>query len=334
MSLEELKEENAAEEAEKNTESQAELDLDLEAVAEVEAEETDAPGEANQKEAEEADVEPWMQADDLASEEVDKQFTGHDIKRAKDKLKAKLNRKHNEETEALKREVEELKAQINKPTTPQVQANKSRDDFLDESDPEAAYTEYLVSQRIAEMQKNQANEVAQRETQQRQQEAQSKVDSAVDQHYERAAKLSAERNISAEVYQKADGAVRQAIETVMPNQGEMITDQLISKLGEGSEKVMYFLGRNPGELRSLQTKLQEDPSGISAAMHLGTLKTKIAKPIETKTTAPKPAKKLAGGNAPSTVDEWKKKYDKADSVNEKVNIKMDAKRAGVDTKKW
>ena len=88
------------------------------------------------------------------------------------------------------------------------------------------------------------------------------------------------------MYQNSDLAVRQAIESVLPNQGDLVADQLISRLGDGSEKVMFYLGRNAAAKEKLKSALSNDPTGISAALYLGEVKRDIASPTKRKTRAP------------------------------------------------
>ncbi len=333
MTLEELKAENANEETNDTEATQAEEEVVLEEAAEEVTEDASEAGESSETDTDKTDVEAWMQTDEPASEEADKQFTGSDIAAAKKKLRSKLESKHNDETAELKRELEELKAQVHRPAQQgQQRAKPKREDFLDLDDPDEAFAEALVDFKMGNIQAQQANQTAQQEAQARQSDAIAAVESKVDQHYERAAKLAEEVNISPEVYKQSDLAVRQAIESVMPKQGDAIADQLISRIGDGSEKVMYYLGRNPSAQIELQNKLRDDASGISAAIYLGSLKTKVANPVKRKTSAPKPTTQLSGGNTPTS--DWQKKYNKENDVQKRFDLKMEAKKQGVDTKNW
>jgi len=331
MTLEELKAENANEDLTDTETTQVEEEVTLEEAAEVETEEVSETGESSEAETEETEAEAWMQTDEPASEQAES-FTGSDIKRAKDKLKAKLNRQHDEEKKELLQRIEALEGRGAINNAPAPMAKPKREDFYQADDPDEAYTDALLEYKLGNVQAKQAEANAEKEVQARQKQALDNVSSQVDQHYERAAKLADEVNISPEVYQSADLAVRQTIESVMPNQGDMITDQLISRIGDGSEKVMYYLGRNPSAQLELQAKLRDDSSGIAAAIYLGSLKTKIAQPVKRKTSAPKPTTQLKGGNTPTS--DWQKKYNKEKDVQKRFDLKQEAKASGVDTKNW
>jgi hypothetical protein len=119
----------------------------------------------------------------------------------------------------------------------------------------------------------------------------------------------------------------------------MIADQLINSMGEGSEKVQYFLGRNANALNQLTALLVEDPGGVKAAVFLGQQKERLTKPKKMKSMAPAPSAENKGdevigsGNAARL----KKAYDKAHSDGKLQNAydaKKAAKQAGVDTSKW
>ena len=193
------------------------------------------------------------------------------------------------------------------------------------------YTSALVDDRLAKMS---------REQMQRAQLAdqQAKQTAAVDQHYDRATTLVESGKITEEAYQKADTLVRRSIDSAMPGQGDQVTDFLLSRIGEGSEKVMVYLGNNPGPLAELRESLAQDPNGIGAAMYLGSLKTQItAAPKRRASSAPKPGSILKG-DAPSTAAERaaKKEYNAVsdDDVQKKFDIKWAAKEKGINTKNW
>ena len=113
QTLEELKAENAAKEAEalETTETQ-EAEPTLE-VVETETEETQETAESNETETEEVETESWMQTEDQTSES-DAKFTDSDIANVRRKFKAKLNKEKDENSE-LRAEIEALKNQIAQP---------------------------------------------------------------------------------------------------------------------------------------------------------------------------------------------------------------------------
>ena len=161
---------------------------------------------------------------------------------------------------------------------------------------------------------------------------------AVDGHYERAAELIEKSGIKSEVYQAADATVRKAVESITPNLGDLIVDQFISKLKKGSEKVLFFLGRNKAARNEFQSLLVSDPSGIEAAIYLGQEKQRLTNPTKPRSTAPAPASGIKGDESVTGAEgKFKKKYDAAVSKDDGqgiYNAKKKAKDAGVNVDKW
>ena len=118
----------------------------------------------------------------------------------------------------------------------------------------------------------------------------------------------------------------------------MIVDGLIANLGEGSEKVFYSLGVNGAKRDKLTSLLTTDPSGIKAAMYLGTLKAELNAPNRKTTNAPAPAPNLQGDGATKDPHkQLKKDYDKASAAGDAqgaFNARMAAKKAGANIKTW
>lgn len=346
--LEQLKEENAKLEAEATTtpqevveepvnqdEQEPQVDVDDNAAdASNEEGKPDAETDKPESEGEEAELEDWMKSDDdqTSSNSGEKKFGDHDVAAAKKKLKAKLEAKHNDETEKLQKRIQELE----QGKQPDLQKPK-REDFYDQTDPDEAYAEAVAewkwNQKHAESQAEQAARQAERQRLERQQE----VAKGVDSHYQRAVTLAEESGISAEAYQSADFRVRQAVDDVFQGAGDNITDALIATLGEGSERVFYNLGVNKARLSELQTLLKSDPSGIKAAVYLGGLKRDLTAPQKRKSTTPKPAPTADGDAVPANVQALKSKYDKAHAKGDSqaaFDAKREARAAGVNTTKW
>lgn len=335
QTLEELKAENAAAEAEVETTPQA-VEAEVEVVAaEVKAEESGEVVEPNEDEPEKTDVENWMQSDEPESQ-ADKKYSGEDIGNAKAKLRAKLEKKHNTIEDELKAEIEQLKngradaKGLNKP---------KRDDFIESDDPDEAYFEALTDWKLEQNQAKGAAKTKQSEAIQKAEDFKANNIKGVDQHYERAVELSESSGISPELYQSADLKVRQAVESVFPDAGDVITDTLITNLGVGSEKVFYSLGVNTAKRNEFQKLLSEDSSGMKAAMYLGTLKAELSAPNRRTTNAPSPAANISGdaqaGNDPFKAD--KKAYDKANKDGDTqaaFNARMKAKKAGAKVSNW
>jgi hypothetical protein len=165
------------------------------------------------------------------------------------------------------------------------------------------------------------------------------METVVNRHYERAAKLIEQHKLSPDVYKQADTRVRNALESVKPGMGDVLTDQLIKIAGDASEKVMYNLGINQTALNELQSRLINDPSGLSAAAYIGEKRAQLLQPAKLKSTASKPAKKVTGGvGGPSSTSlKYQNDYKKAqknDDAQAAYNIRKKAKQEGIDVSSW
>ena len=278
--------------------------------------------------------EPWMEEEDEGEQDPDdpsKQVPVGKFVSVKRKLKGQISDR-DEEIERLKRERDEaLKL---KPKKEPVLVRPKKDDFDTDEEYDEALDKYNESRTAETI--NRARLEDQRKTEQ--QQAQEKLTEAVDGHYLRAATLIEQSGIKPEVYQAADTTVRKAVEAITPNLGDIIVDQVISILGDGSEKVIYFLGRNKAALAKFQSLLATDKSGMKAAVYLGQEKQRLTNPIKPRSNAPNPATEIKG-DEPITGAEakFKKKYDAAHAKGDlqaSYNAKKAARAANVDVSEW
>ncbi len=325
--LEELKAENAAAETEAEQPEAEPAEVETEAV-EVESEEPEQVEQPEDGETEEAEVEAWQLEDEQASEGSAAKFGDSDVAAAKRKLRAKLERQHNDELEQLKAEIESLKrgrAPVEQAAPAALPTLEAYD--YDEGKYQAAMQAWIQSQ-LQTATKSQQSEAQRAKAAELQEQA-------VDAHYQRAVKLTKEHGIDMELYQGADRAVRSAIEAALPGQGDVVTETLIARLGEGSEKVLYSVGRSAEKREKLQAKLLSDPSGLSASMYLGELKGSVTQPVKRTTKAPKPAARAEGGNTGGSAEtRLKRKYQSESDMQTRFDIRREAKRAGFDVSNW
>ena len=175
-----------------------------------------------------------------------------------------------------------------------------------------------------------------------QQQAQYKevTEKAVDSHYERAAKIVKDTGISPEVYQETDKQVRTAVDSVIPNMGDIVVDQMITTLGEGSEKVFYYLGRNHAALDRFKSLLIDDKSGMKAMVFLGQQKERLTSSGKQRSKAPAPSPNLGNGgvnNDSAGVKKAKKAYEvahKKGDIQAAYDAKQSAKKAGANVSSW
>ena len=331
QSLSELKAQNREDEEKAQAAEAAQEIQEQEEVEEPESEIAELEdGESSEEPTEEA-KELWLEEDNS----VEPMFKSSDIKAAKTKLRAKLERKHNEETESLRQEIEQLKASI---TQPQNRSELSPRPRAGDYDTDEAYEAALddwydrkLESRESKRDKRLAQESKVREFRQ-------KVESSVNQHYERAEKLLQDHNIDASLYQQSDKNVRQMVENIIPGKGDAVVDQLISNLGEGSEKVLYYIGKNVNALNELQAALVADPNGIGAAVLMGQMKAKVTMPAKRQSKAPKPAAQLKGDESVAeSGKDLRKKYQAAHKSGDRsaaFSYRRQAKKAGVDVSNW
>lgn len=326
--LEELKAENAALEAEQ-AESKTE---------EVENEETDTHYEGEEVEAKETEsdgdnveqTEAWLaeNSEDEQASSGGARFSDSDIAAAKRKLRAKLEKQHNEELERIKAELESLRRGVTQPAVQSTATVPTLEQFdHDESKYAAAMTAWVRSQVQGETQSI--------EMQTRQAQQKKALEESVEAHYKRAAELVTKHNIDPDLYRGADENFRKTVERVFPGSGELIADQMLARLGEGSEKVAYQLGRNAQKREVFENKLRQDPTGLTASVYLGALLTEVNLPAAKKTKAPAPAARATGGEGAIENDKaLYKKYAAESDPQRRFEIRRKAQRAGIDVKNW
>lgn len=341
MSLDELKEEIAAEEAEDQQAATVEDDADDAATdetdedVETETDDDDAEVESDEDETDDDEntVATW-QLTDQGESDSEAKFTDSDVAAMRRKFGAKLERKHEAKVAQLEAEIERLKAGGGT----QQPINTDPLPTLEDHD----YDAQKHAQAVAEWHQRQATQTAQQQAQQTQAEKQQQQinerrEREVDEHYKRAATLSKESGITPEAYQETDRTVRQLFDSISPGQGDAVMEDVISTVGEGSEKLMYYIGRNPAIQETLRSKFAADPRGYAAVAYLGELKRDINKPQKRQTRAPKPAAKPGGKPGAAGGGSAKRQYlkaQKAGDMQKVIDIKFAAKAKGIDTSNW
>ena len=339
MTLEELKQKNAEDEAAGQEAQPAPAELD-----EVQADEADpdddtpSAGEDDGEEPEAQAVPEWMQSEEQASDKGQVPVKSHVA--MKQKLKGRLHEKDGE-IEQLRQEIQQLKAPtipaVTAPAITQPQSSMPKlEDFYDKPDPEAAYNASLQTW-ISQGVEQQLSQHFQTHQQSQQQQQQTRViNDAVDRHYDRAAKIVSEGLLTAEEYQGADSLIRQTVESVAPGNGDHFVDALLGRMGEGSEKVVVSLARNSQHLQTFRQSLLDDPTGITAAAYLGELKGKFSGATGKVSRTPRPGSSLKGdgGKDGGTAQRQYKTAHKSGHRQKAFDIKRAAKAKGVDVSQW
>jgi hypothetical protein len=311
-------------------EVEEEVELDQEETEEVELGEDGEP-------IEKAEIEPWMQEED-EWQDSPRMVSEAAIIKAKRKLKGRLADQKAEsdtEIEKLRAEIEALKA--GKVATPTARPKRPDRDSFDTTE---AYDKAMdvYEDEVYELRSKRSEQTRTIKTTQAQ--AQEALTQSVDEHYTRAAKLQESKGIDPTIFSRADNTVRSAIEAIRPGQGDLLTDQLIQTLEDGSEMVMYNLGVNKSRRDALISALASDPSGLKAVAYVAGLKTKLTlNTTQRRSAAKKPASEVDGDIPPNAkAGALKRKYDAIHKKNgggqEAYNIKKEARKMGVDTSGW
>ena len=328
----------AEEEAEQVDSGKVEAEAEADDLEQTEADinddtETDDQSDPGQDDGgEQEEVESWMLESDSGPDDDSNEKTValKDHIELRQSLKAK-NREKNDEIEALRRELEELKSGSVSAQPVQSQQLKPRpklEDFdYDEDKHNAALDDWYDERLNAKLQSQQQN--ASQQEQQRQ--ANEKLEQSVNEHYQRVNTLLAQNpKIKPEKYQDADLSFRRAVEEVSPGNGDSIAETLISVMGEGSEKLIYNLEVNKGKMAEFKEVMRSDRTGLRAVAWLERHKNAITQQAKRTSQAPRPARQVKGGGDGklSSANDFKRKYEKAKTSQERFNIYREAKKAG------
>jgi len=326
MNLEELKTQNKA----KEDAVKPDVEPVVEDVKPIEDIKPDVPLEDDVDDDDAKPLEPWQMSEmDEAKGQPDKDVPVKTHLKIKSKLKGRLSEAE-DKNKALADENARLKAKGPAPKPDRV-------DFATDDEYDAAHENYedlKTTERVRKVAEQDRVTLAQKNAI----EARKK---AVESHYKRAAELVEKSGIKAELFGASDKKVRETVEMVYKGGGDDITDQLIDDLGDGSEKVLYYLGINENALNKLQVLLASQRSGMKAGMYLAQLKERLTKPKKVTSTAPAPANQHNGdGGATASskaVKKLKKAYDdahKSGNPQDAYNAKKAAKLAKVDVSQW
>lgn len=348
--IEDLKKELAEEEAldeegrpeESDTADEQEGDdVDTESSDEPEGEDA---GDDDEGKPVDCNVEPWMmtgEEDEEDDPDDDKTVPLVSHIKQKKKLKSRISDQKDEIAE-LKAEIAALKTGSQHPAQQQPPAPGSqitrprRSDFDDDEDFDAAYDVYL-DKKEQERQQRLAAQSQQKATEDK---FHADILSSVDGHESRSIELSEKHGIKLENVEAANRNFRLAVDSVFKGKGDDFADILISKLGEGSEKVVYHLGVNESARGQFIASLANDPNGLEAMVFLGQKKAELNKPNgKTNSRAPKPSAQHKGsGSAPKAeAKKLKQAHDKAlkdDNLQEVFNIRRKARAAKIDVSEW
>lgn len=277
----------------------------LEAAAQAELEADEASSQAATDEANDTAEEGNAGADEqgastVQAAQVETKGKTAQIPIAKLQQQREQRRQEREERERLQKQNEELQRQlsmIGQGTQAAISASPPTLEQFDYDDAkyQAAVADFYagsIDKRLAAAQQKQL------EQQQLQQFAQ-RIESDVNSHYERVSKLG-----FGEDYIPAEKAARDRF-------GDFAVEQMISAVGEGSEKVIYHLGLNPEAMEEVARLLQQDNNGHKALSHLGRLAEKLnSQPPKKQISQAPAADRALTGTASASKSSVLKKLDR------------------------
>lgn len=301
--------------------------------------------EALETEEKEEVIEQWMSSDEENIEQTNEENQEESSQEVpvgkhvfmKHKLRRKITEK-DDEIEQLRKEIESLKT--SSVPTQEVKTEEKLSfprienfDF-DEDKYNKAVDDYI--EKKAEFSIKSA--VSKRDQQLNSQKAYERQSIEVDKHLDRVTTLIQKSNIAEDDYTQAEKRVRMSIEKIAPGRGNAITEAMIAAVGDGSEKVMYWLGRNNTARSKFQKLLINDPTGLSSIAYLGKQVERLKNPIKVKTQAQKPGVEVKGdlaysGNAKGLKGQYDK-AEKADDAQKAFELRLQAKKQGVDVSSW
>lgn len=335
MSLEELR---AQAEAEETKAEQPEAE-------EPEQEEADEP-EAEQEEAEEPEAEEAEESDDFELElegepEPDQQkYDPVEVLQHKLSRERKKKRKVKEESES---QIQELQDQVRQLTQmlqggqqqPQQAAPQTRSaaepvfpDMYDQGiDGDRQKYDAAVKQYFADMQNYQARH---QQAEQAQNQNRERFESMTKELATRAAKFASEHKVSVDRVADALDKATSEVDEATGIDGALA--YLLDSVGDGSERVAYYIGTNNGAMSQIKGMLKDDPQGFKAIAHMTRLAEKLKPKHSRKVSkAPEPDQPLRGDGSQSgsVAKKLQAKWDKATKREDLMAIRREARKAGV-----
>lgn len=105
---------------------------------------------------------------------------------------------------------------------------------------------------------------------------------------------------------------------------------LLDSVGDGGERVAYYIGTNEAALERVKASLAADPSGFKTIAMMTRMVSELKPKHSQKTSkAPTPDEPLRGDGSPVSAKRLQEKYDKATNPNELFKLRQEAKKLGV-----
>lgn len=336
MSLDDLRAE-----AEKVEETEEVEQPEQEEVEEAEAEEPEAESDESE--------EPEAEADDFELElegepEPDQQkydpvqVLQHKLSRER-KKKREAREEADEKVKALEDQIKQLTQMLHGGQQPQQPAPQARsaaepvfpDLYDDGINGDRQKYDAAVKKYFADMQSYQKRH---QEAEQAQNQNREQFESMTKQLAERAAKFASENKVKVDVVADALDKATSEIDQATGIDGALAF--LLDSVGDGSERVAYYIGTNANAMGKVKGLLQQDPRGFKAIAEMTRMVEKL-KPKHSKriSKAPEPDQSLKGDGSPTSAKKLQEMYDKASEKSDMAKmreIKRQAEKVGVALK--
>jgi hypothetical protein len=332
MSLEELKRENAEAESASQDEPQTDENDDVEVVEESEEEAESTEGSEDQANTKEDDIEAWMHGEDDNSPNDSETVPLSDLIKMRTKLKSKVHDK-DDQIQELKAKIESMEQSLRQQPEKAASGKPNRGDFLEHDDPEEAYIDALTEWKSGESRRKAEAEEAENRLKAQRQE----LDRRVESHYQRVSELLDTHKIKPDVYKAADLNLRKAADAALPGHGDMVFDALISQIGEGSDKLVMYVGNNQARRAEFQQAMVDDPNGLKAMRLIGKWESEMSKPVRRTSSAPPPARDVDKDASTVSQEGMRRKYKSAHEkgdVQKAFDLKREARAKNIDVSNW
>ena len=333
MSLEELR---AKAEAEETKAEQPEAEVDEPEQEEPEQEETEEP------EAEEAEESNDFELELEGEPEPDQQkYDPVEVLQHKLSRERKKKRKVKEESESQIQELQDQVRQLSQmlqggtqaqPQQPAPQAQSAAEpkipDLYDQGiDGDRDKYDKAMKQWF---QSYQAFQNRHKEAEQAQNQNRERFESMTKELASRAAKFASEHKVSVDRVADALDKATSEIDEVTGIDGALA--YLLDSVGDGSERVAYYVGTNNAAMSQIKGLLKDDPQGFKAIAHMTRLAEKLKPKHSRKVSkAPEPDQPLRGDSSKSSPSAKKVQdmWDKAKTPDEMMAARRKARELGV-----
>lgn len=327
MSLEELRAQVAAEESVESEEESGKVEsLELEedeAKADEPDENEDEPIELSEDFELELEGEPVSQQEPTPEEALIHKLS-------KERRKRKEEQSENEQ---LKKRLEELEKRLTQPAQQVQQPTQSHagePTFPDMYDPgiegdrkkyDAAVKKYFADM---EAYRNRHSEADKANA-----DFRAQLDAMTKNLAVNAAKFATDNKVSVDRVANALNTATDDVDAATGIDGSFA--YLLDSVGEGSERVAYYIGTNQAGRDQLKKLLEDDPKGLKAIAHMTRLAEKL-KPKQAKqvSKAPEPDQAVKGDAVEiASAKQLQKEYDAATKFDDLMKIRRKAREAGV-----